>query len=45
MMSLFSLLQNPEPEHPLDPEIAHVFLTNREKFNITAREWTLKYAK
>jgi ubiquitin-protein ligase len=27
------------------PEIAHLYTTDREKYNATAREWTLTYAQ
>lgn len=44
LLSISSLLTDPNPKDPLVPEIAHLYETNREKFNQTAREWTLRYA-
>jgi len=44
LLSISSLLTDPNPEDPLDPEIAHIYKTNRAKFESTAREWTAKYA-
>ena len=44
LLSLVSLLTDPNPEDPLVPEIAHVYKNNRAKYNQNAREWTNKYA-
>jgi ubiquitin-conjugating enzyme E2 D/E len=44
LLSISSLLTDPNPDDPLDPEIAHIYKTNRTKFEQTAREWTAKYA-
>jgi ubiquitin-conjugating enzyme E2 D/E len=44
LLSISSLLTDPNPKDPLVPEIAHLYETNREKFNQTAREWTLRHA-
>lgn len=44
LLSISSLLSDPNPADPLDPEIAHVYTKNRAKFNQTATEWTKKYA-
>ena len=43
-MSICSLLTDANPEDPLVPEIAHIYTTNRKKYEATAREWTTKYA-
>ena len=32
-------------EHPLEPEIAQVYQTDRAKFDKNAKDWTKKYAK
>ena len=32
------------PADPLVPEAAHLYKTNRQKFNQVASEWTRKYA-
>merc|ERR1712130_1000855 len=44
LLSISSLLTDPNPDDPLDPEIAHIYKGNRQKFDATAREWTQKYA-
>merc|ERR1711916_284886 len=44
MLSISSLLTDPNPDDPLTPAIARVFVNNRPKFDSTARSWTKKYA-
>lgn len=44
LLSISSLLTDANPRDPLVPEIARQYETNRELFNQTAREWTLRYA-
>ena len=44
LLSICSLLSDPNPDDPLSPEIANIYKTNKEQFNINAREFTLKYA-
>jgi len=44
MLSISSLLTDPNPDDPLTPAIARVFVNNRPKFDTTARSWTKKYA-
>ena len=44
LLSLVSFLDDPHPQQALMPEIAHVYLTDRELFNQIAKEWTYKYA-
>ena len=44
LLSICSLLDEPNPDDPLVPEIAHLFKSNRAEFNRLAREHTLKYA-
>jgi ubiquitin-conjugating enzyme E2 D/E len=44
LLSICSMLTDPNPDDPLVPEIAHVYKTDREKYEQTAREWTRKYA-
>merc|ERR1712160_80401 len=44
LLSICSLLTDPNPDDPLVPEIAHVFKGQRELYNKTAVEWTGKYA-
>eukprot|EP00158_Paraphelidium_tribonemae_P010329 Partr_v1_DN46101_c0_g1_i1_m1796 putative ubiquitin-conjugating enzyme len=44
LLSICSLLTDPNPDDPLVPEIAHLYKTNRTEFEKTAREWTRKYS-
>ena len=44
LLSISSLLTDPEPNDPLVPEIAHLYKTDKAKYEINAREWTKKYA-
>jgi ubiquitin-conjugating enzyme E2 D/E len=44
LLSICSLLSDPNPNDPLVPEIAHELKKNPELYNKTAREWTLTYA-
>jgi ubiquitin-conjugating enzyme E2 D/E len=45
LLSICSLLTDPNPNDPLVPEIARLYKSNIEKFDNNAREWTKKYAK
>jgi len=44
LLSISSLMADPNPDDPLVPEIAHVFKNSRPTFNKVAREWTRTYA-
>uniref|UniRef100_A0A0B7B1W6 E2 ubiquitin-conjugating enzyme n=1 Tax=Arion vulgaris TaxID=1028688 RepID=A0A0B7B1W6_9EUPU len=44
LLSICSLLTDPNPDDPLVSEIAATFKTNRSKYNRLAQEWTKKYA-
>ncbi|GBB90370.1 hypothetical protein RclHR1_01730018 [Rhizophagus clarus] len=44
LLSICSLLTDPNPDDPLEPEIAHVYKTNRALYESTCKEWTNKYA-
>uniref|UniRef100_J3MEI9 UBC core domain-containing protein n=1 Tax=Oryza brachyantha TaxID=4533 RepID=J3MEI9_ORYBR len=44
LLSICSLLTDPNPDDPLVPEIAHMYKTDRAKYESTARGWTQKYA-
>jgi len=44
LLSIISLLTDPNPDDPLVPEIARIFKTDREKYDATARQWTTLYA-
>eukprot|EP01088_Endostelium_zonatum_P011317 TRINITY_DN2541_c0_g1_i1.p1 TRINITY_DN2541_c0_g1~~TRINITY_DN2541_c0_g1_i1.p1 ORF type:complete len:148 (-),score=34.20 TRINITY_DN2541_c0_g1_i1:129-572(-) len=45
LLSICSLLTDPNPDDPLSPDIAKIYKTDRSKYEATAREWTRKYAK
>lgn len=40
LLSICSLLCDPNPDDPLVPEIARFYKTDRDKYNELAREWT-----
>jgi ubiquitin-conjugating enzyme E2 D/E len=44
LLSICSLLTDPNPDDPLVPEIAHMYKSDRAKYESTARSWTQKYA-
>jgi ubiquitin-conjugating enzyme E2 D len=44
LLSISSLLTDANPDDPLVPEIAHIYKTDRQRYEETAREWTRKYA-
>ena len=44
LLSLCSLLNDPNPDDPLVPDIARLYKTNRNKFNENAINWTYAYA-
>ncbi|KAG5187570.1 ubiquitin-conjugating enzyme e2-16kda, ubiquitin protein ligase [Tribonema minus] len=44
LLSICSLLTDPNPDDPLVPEIAQALKSNRTTHDATAREWTAKYA-
>ncbi|CAL0315675.1 unnamed protein product [Lupinus luteus] len=44
LLSICSLLTDPNPDDPLVPEIAHMYKTDKTKYEATARSWTQKYA-
>jgi ubiquitin-conjugating enzyme E2 D/E len=45
LLSICSLLTDPNPDDPLVPEIAQLYKKDKKKFEETAREWTRKYAQ
>ncbi|XP_069124975.1 LOW QUALITY PROTEIN: ubiquitin-conjugating enzyme E2 D4-like [Argopecten irradians] len=45
LLSISSLMADPNPADPLVPEIAKLYEHDRQKFNKTAIEWTNKYAR
>lgn len=44
LLSICSLLCDPNPDDPLVPDIAHIYKSDRQKYNKVAREWTQRYA-
>ncbi len=44
LLCICSLLDDPNPDDPLVPEIATIFQNDREKYNRTAKNWTMLYA-
>jgi len=45
IQALVSLINEPEPEHPLRAELAQEFQQDRKKFTKNAEEFTKKYAE
>ncbi|XP_074659536.1 ubiquitin-conjugating enzyme E2-17 kDa-like [Tubulanus polymorphus] len=44
LLSVCSLLTDPNPDDPLVPDIARLYKTDRSKYETTAKEWTSKFA-
>ncbi|THD25087.1 Ubiquitin conjugating enzyme [Fasciola hepatica] len=44
LLSICSLLTDPNPDDPLCPDIARQYKSDRAKYEEVAREWTQKYA-
>ena len=44
LLSISSLLTDANPDDPLVPEIAHIYKTDRPRYEASATEWTRKYA-
>ena len=44
LMSIQSLLTDPNPDDPLVADIASLYKSDINKYNQTAKEWTAKYA-
>ena len=44
LLSVVSLLNEPNSDDPLVPDVANIYKTNIELFNANASEWTNKYA-
>jgi ubiquitin-conjugating enzyme E2 D/E len=44
LLSILSLLTDPNPDDPLVPEIASLYKTNRAAYEMNAREHTIMYA-
>ena len=44
LLSICSLLTDPNPKDPLVPSIASQYTNDRVRYDMTAREWTIQYA-
>ena len=44
LLSVCSLLGDPDPDDPLVPETARIYKSDRGKHHRVSREWTQKYA-
>lgn len=44
MLSVSSLLSDPNPDSALNGEAAKIYKTNRQEYNRTVKEWTKKFA-
>lgn len=44
LLSVCSLLSDPNPDDPLDPAVATLYRRDRAAYDARAREWTAKYA-
>ena len=44
LLSISSLLTDPNPDDPLVQTIADLYINDRERYNFKAREYTLRYA-
>eukprot|EP00829_Urostomides_striatus_P014419 TRINITY_DN425_c0_g1_i1.p1 TRINITY_DN425_c0_g1~~TRINITY_DN425_c0_g1_i1.p1 ORF type:complete len:202 (+),score=55.18 TRINITY_DN425_c0_g1_i1:9-614(+) len=44
LLSICSLLTDPNPDSPLSPEIAQLYKYDRKKYDASAAEWTKKFA-
>ena len=44
LLSICSLLTDPNPNDPLEPDIANEYKNNRLKYDTNAKNWTQKYA-
>ena len=44
LLSISSLLTDPNPKDPLVPEIANLYIQNRAQYEANARSWTVMYA-
>lgn len=45
LLSISSLLTDANPNDPLAPEVADIYLRDRARFDVTARAWTQKFAQ
>merc|ERR1711865_358655 len=40
----YGILATPDPDDAIEPEVANLFVANRQEYEKTAKEWTAKYA-
>jgi ubiquitin-conjugating enzyme E2 D/E len=45
LLSICSLLADPNPDDPLVPDIANIYKSNKDQYEANAREYTFKYAR
>ena len=45
LLEIQSLLNNPNIDHPLEPEIANLYKSDKAAYDAKAKEWTEKYAQ
>ena len=45
LLSISSLLADPNPNDPLSPDVASIYKQDKAKYIETAKEWTKNYAK
>lgn len=45
LLSICSLLDEPNPNDPLDLDIANEYKNNKDKYIMKAKSWTIKYAQ
>ena len=45
LLSVLSMLTDPNPKDPLMPDIARQYVEDRAEYEMTAREWTQTYAQ
>ena len=45
LLSICSLLTDPNPDDPLVPYIARLYKENKAEYELNAREWTILYAQ
>lgn len=45
LLSILSMLTDPNPKDPLMPDIAQQYINDRASYEISAREWTQLYAQ
>jgi ubiquitin-protein ligase len=44
LTAIKQILEQPDADNPLEPEIAKQLQENKQEFENTAREWTQQYA-